>query len=61
MVCTNNHLHFYKVLKDWINNTLVEQRIIVQELEEDLFDGQVLQKLLENLGDIKLQVCRGIQ
>merc|ERR1719193_2080175 len=22
-----------KVLKDWINNTLVEQRIIVQELE----------------------------
>jgi len=45
-----------KVLKDWINNTLVEQRIIVQELEEDLFDGQVLQKLLENLGDIKLQV-----
>ena len=43
---------------DWINNTLVEQRIIVQDIQEDLFDGQVLQKLLEKLGDIKLQVGR---
>ena len=41
---------------DWINNVLVEQRIIVQDIQEDLFDGQVLQKLLEKLGDIKLQV-----
>lgn len=41
---------------EWINNVLVEQRIIVQDIQEDLFDGQVLQKLLEKLGDIKLQV-----
>ncbi|NXP40716.1 PARVB protein, partial [Leiothrix lutea] len=36
-----------KVLIDWINDVLVEERIIVKQLEEDLYDGQVLQKLLE--------------
>ncbi|GCC37353.1 hypothetical protein chiPu_0015857 [Chiloscyllium punctatum] len=35
-----------KVLIDWINDVLVEERIIVKTLEEDLYDGQVLQKLL---------------
>lgn len=35
-----------QVLIDWINDVLVEDRIIVKQLEEDLFDGQVLQKLL---------------
>ncbi|KAL4681309.1 hypothetical protein H8959_006786 [Pygathrix nigripes] len=35
-----------KVLLDWINDVLVEERIIVKQLEEDLYDGQVLQKLL---------------
>uniref|UniRef100_A0A3B1K5B3 Parvin, beta n=1 Tax=Astyanax mexicanus TaxID=7994 RepID=A0A3B1K5B3_ASTMX len=34
-----------KVLIDWINNELEEDRIIVKDLEEDLYDGQVLQKL----------------
>lgn len=34
-----------QVLIDWINNELVEERIIVKDLEEDLYDGQVLQKL----------------
>ncbi|GAA6095580.1 beta-parvin isoform X2 [Tachysurus ichikawai] len=34
-----------KVLVDWINNELEEERIIVKDLEEDLYDGQVLQKL----------------
>lgn len=41
---------------EWIDDTLVEQRIIVKNLQEDLFDGQVLQKLLEKLGNVKLQV-----
>jgi parvin len=31
---------------DWINDELAEQRIIVKDLEEDLFDGQILQKLI---------------
>jgi len=49
-------LELQQVLKDWINSSLVGQRIIVQDLQEDLFDGQVLQKLLETVGKIKLQV-----
>jgi len=51
-----NVLELQKVLKDWINNSLVDQRIIVKDLQEDLFDGQVLQKLLETIAKIKLEV-----
>ncbi|XP_010142801.1 PREDICTED: beta-parvin isoform X3 [Buceros rhinoceros silvestris] len=50
-----------KVLIDWINDVLVEERIIVKQLEEDLYDGQVLQKLLEKLGDRKLNVAEVTQ
>ena len=34
------------ILIDWINDELADQRIIVKDIEEDLYDGQVLQKLL---------------
>lgn len=34
------------MLLDWINDELADSRIIVQNLEEDLFDGQILQKLI---------------
>ena len=34
------------MLLDWINDELAEQRIIVTDLEEDMFDGQILQKLI---------------
>ncbi|XP_036154692.1 beta-parvin isoform X3 [Myotis myotis] len=50
-----------KVLIDWINDVLVEDRIIVKQLEEDLFDGQVLQKLLETLAGCKLNVAEVTQ
>lgn len=41
------------MLTDWINDVLVEERIIVKQLEEDLYDGQVLQKLLgESVGSV---------
>ncbi|XP_060695894.1 beta-parvin isoform X1 [Hemiscyllium ocellatum] len=50
-----------KVLIDWINDVLVEERIIVKTLEEDLYDGQVLQKLLEKLGNRKLNVAEVTQ
>uniref|UniRef100_A0A8D1FAY4 SAMM50 sorting and assembly machinery component n=1 Tax=Sus scrofa TaxID=9823 RepID=A0A8D1FAY4_PIG len=50
-----------KVLIDWINDVLVEERIIVKQLEEDLYDGQVLQKLLEKLADCKLNVAEVTQ
>lgn len=50
-----------KVLIDWINDVLVEERIIVKQVEEDLYDGQVLQKLLEKLAGHKLNVAEVTQ
>lgn len=40
-----NSVCFTQVLIDWINDVLVGERIIVKDLAEDLYDGQVLQKL----------------
>lgn len=34
------------ILLEWINDELAGHRIIVKDIEEDLYDGQVLQKLL---------------
>ncbi|XP_036787257.2 beta-parvin isoform X3 [Manis pentadactyla] len=50
-----------KVLTDWVSDVLVEERIIVKQLEEDLYDGQVLQKLLEKLAGCKLNVAEVTQ
>ncbi|KAL1456180.1 hypothetical protein WDU94_000927 [Cyamophila willieti] len=44
------------VLIEWINDELADQRIIVKDLQEDLYDGQILQKLLEKLNREKLDV-----
>ncbi|KAF6201595.1 hypothetical protein GE061_003987 [Apolygus lucorum] len=44
------------ILIEWINDELANQRIIVKDLESDLYDGQVLQKLLEKLTQRKLDV-----
>ncbi|CAH1155593.1 unnamed protein product [Phaedon cochleariae] len=49
-------LELINVLKEWVNDELASQRIIVQDLSEDLYDGQVLQKLLEKLTGDKLDV-----
>lgn len=37
-------------LVNWINDELNDQRIIVKYLEQDLYDGQVLGRLVEKLG-----------
>uniref|UniRef100_A0A8D0D221 Parvin, beta n=1 Tax=Sander lucioperca TaxID=283035 RepID=A0A8D0D221_SANLU len=50
-----------KVLIDWINSELEEDRIIVKDLEEDCYDGQVLQKLFEELSGRKLNVAEVTQ
>ncbi|CAL8260965.1 unnamed protein product [Merluccius merluccius] len=50
-----------KVLIDWINSELEEERIIVKDLEEDCYDGQVLQKLFEKLWGKKLNVAEVTQ
>lgn len=34
------------VLIEWINDELADHRIIVKDIVEDLYDGQVLQKLI---------------
>jgi len=44
------------VLLDWINDELAEYRIIVKDVEEDFYDGQVLQKLIEKLANTKLDI-----
>ncbi|KAK2502570.1 hypothetical protein MC885_010079 [Smutsia gigantea] len=49
------------VLIDWINDVLVGERIIVKDLAEDLYDGQVLQKLFEKLESEKLNVAEVTQ
>ncbi|XP_064489009.1 uncharacterized protein LOC135400924 isoform X2 [Ornithodoros turicata] len=49
------------VLIEWINDELASQRIIVKDIEEDLYDGQVLQKLLEKLTEKRLDVVEVTQ
>ncbi|XP_028306988.1 beta-parvin isoform X1 [Gouania willdenowi] len=50
-----------KVLIDWINSELEDDRIIVKDLEEDCYDGQVLQKLFEKLSGRKLNIAEVTQ
>lgn len=38
----------------WLNEELADQRIVVRHLQEDLFDGQIIQKLLEKLEQIRV-------
>ncbi|XP_068959015.1 gamma-parvin [Petaurus breviceps papuanus] len=45
-----------KVLTEWINSTLFREHIVVQNLEEDLFDGLVLHHLLKRLASVTLEV-----
>ncbi|XP_047239149.1 gamma-parvin isoform X2 [Girardinichthys multiradiatus] len=45
-----------QTLVDWINTTLKPEHIVIQSLEEDLYDGLVLHHLLSSLGGVKLAV-----
>ncbi|XP_026885598.2 gamma-parvin [Electrophorus electricus] len=45
-----------EILIDWINSTLKSEHIVVQLLEEDLYDGLVLHHLLSKLGGLHLEV-----
>lgn len=51
----------FQTLIDWINDELVEERIIVSNIEQDLYDGQVLHKLWEKLTGHKLNVLEVTQ
>lgn len=50
-----------QTLVDWINDELVEERIIVSNIEQDLYDGQVLHKLFEKLTGNTLNVLEVTQ
>ncbi|XP_063970796.1 beta-parvin-like isoform X1 [Lytechinus pictus] len=50
-----------EVLIRWINEEMKEQRIIVRDLEEDLYDGQILGNLVEKLAGIKFEVREVMQ
>ncbi|XP_003747634.1 beta-parvin [Galendromus occidentalis] len=43
-----------KILIEWINDELAPNRILVKSIEEDLYDGQVLHKLLETLSGARI-------
>uniref|UniRef100_A0A8C6SVJ8 Parvin, gamma n=1 Tax=Neogobius melanostomus TaxID=47308 RepID=A0A8C6SVJ8_9GOBI len=43
-----------ETLVDWINSTLKAEHIVVQSLEEDLFDGLVLHHLLTRLAGVQV-------
>ncbi|KRX97691.1 Beta-parvin [Trichinella pseudospiralis] len=45
-----------KLLIDWINDTLASERIVVKDIVEDLYDGLVIQKLLEKLANVRMEV-----
>lgn len=40
----------------WVNNEVADERIVVKNIQEDFYDGQVVQKLIEKLADIKIEV-----
>lgn len=50
-----------RVVIEWINDELADQRIIVQNIAEDLYDGQVLHKLWEKLTGKTLDVLEVTQ
>uniref|UniRef100_A0A8C8A686 Parvin, gamma n=1 Tax=Oryzias sinensis TaxID=183150 RepID=A0A8C8A686_9TELE len=45
-----------EALVDWINRTLKPEHIVVQSLEEDMYDGLVLHHLLSRLAGVHLPV-----
>jgi parvin len=42
------------LLLQWLNEELAPDRIVVRNLHEDIYDGQVIQKLVEKLAQIKV-------
>ncbi|CAG2180741.1 unnamed protein product, partial [Oppiella nova] len=61
MINNHDYQELLKILVNWINDELSDQRIIVKDLEEDLFDGQILGKLIEKLSSQKLDVVEVTQ
>ncbi|KAK3558290.1 hypothetical protein QTP86_014679 [Hemibagrus guttatus] len=45
-----------EMLVEWINSTLKPEHIVIQNLEEDIYDGLVIHHLLGRLGGVRLAV-----
>ncbi|KAK3526123.1 hypothetical protein QTP70_016107 [Hemibagrus guttatus] len=45
-----------QMLVEWINSTLKPEHIVIQNLEEDIYDGLVIHHLLGRLGGVRLAV-----
>lgn len=56
-----DYLELINLLKNWINDELSTQRIIVGDLQDDLYDGQVFGKLIEKLHGIELDIVEVTQ
>lgn len=48
-------------LINWINDELAQQRYIINDLQEDLYDGLILGKLIEKLHNIRLDLIEVTQ
>uniref|UniRef100_A0A0K0G0J4 Paralyzed arrest at two-fold protein 6 (inferred by orthology to a C. elegans protein) n=1 Tax=Strongyloides venezuelensis TaxID=75913 RepID=A0A0K0G0J4_STRVS len=46
----------FELLRTWLNQELAQERIVVRDLQEDLYDGQIIQKLIEKLANIRIEV-----
>ena len=51
------YLMFLQTLLKWINDVLEERRVIVRDIVEDIFDGQVLGELLCEYVFVCVCVC----
>lgn len=56
-----NYLQLIGVLRNWLNDLLASDRIIVIDLQEDLYDGQIFVKLFEKLQKVKLDLIEVTQ
>ncbi|OTF70848.1 hypothetical protein BLA29_014708, partial [Euroglyphus maynei] len=56
MINNYDYQELRKILINWINDELSDHRIIVKDLTEDLYDGQILGKLVEKLSGQKLAI-----
>lgn len=45
-----------KILIDWINSELADKRVIVKDIQEDMYDGQILQMLIGELMSFKVRI-----
>ena len=45
-----------KILIDWINSELADKRVIVKDIQEDMYDGQILQMLIGEFMSFKVGI-----